>query len=148
MPNTSSQQASLQNLPIPEKFSGSNGPEQSELWPKWIRRFERYRHASGLINKSAREQVSTLLYAMGECADDILLTKSITEETASYDEVKKALDDHYAARQNVIVERAKFNKRSQKQGESIDDFIQDLYRLAENCQYGTLKMNLFVIGLS
>ena len=27
-------------------------------------------------------------------------------------------------------------------GESLDTFIQDLYRLAENCEYGTLKDEL------
>ena len=48
----------------------------------------------------------------------------------------------YAARRNVIVERARFNRRRQNPGESVDTFIQDLYRLAENCEYGTLKDEL------
>ena len=39
--------------------------------PKWLRRFERYRVASGFNNKSQTEQVSTLLYAMGDCADAV-----------------------------------------------------------------------------
>ena len=40
------------------------------------------------------------------------------------------------------MERAHFNKRSQKPGESVDTFIQDLYRLVDNCFYGTLKDDL------
>ena len=40
------------------------------------------------------------------------------------------------------MENTRFNKRSQKPGESVDTFIQDLYRLAENCNYGTLKDDL------
>ena len=40
------------------------------------------------------------------------------------------------------MERARFNKRSQKPGESVDTFIQDLYRLGDNCDYGTLKDDL------
>jgi hypothetical protein len=42
----------VSNIPIPEKFDGGNGPKQGDLWPKWIRRFERYRIASGLNNIS------------------------------------------------------------------------------------------------
>ena len=34
------------------------------------------------------------------------------------------------------------NRRRQNPGESVDTFIQDLYRLAENCEYGTLKDEL------
>ena len=69
-------------------------------------------------------------------------TPRINEETASYDEVKAALNGHYAARRNVIVERALFNKRTQTPVESVDTFNQDLYRLADNCGYGTIKDKL------
>ena len=34
------------------------------------------------------------------------------------------------------------NRRRQNPGESVDTFIQDLYRLAENFEYGTLKDEL------
>ena len=130
------------NLPPPEKFSGANSPQQAELWSKWFRRFERYRIASGLKNKPDVEQVGTLLYAMGECADDILKTLNIDEEKASYEEVKTALNGYYEIRRNVLVERAKFNKRIQQPGESVDAFIQNLYRLADDCEYSSLKNEL------
>ena len=79
---------------------------------------------------------------MGDSADDILQTLRLEEETVSYEEIKKSLNDYFAARRNTIVERAHFNKRSQKPGESVDTFIQDLYRLADNCDYGSLKDDL------
>ena len=79
---------------------------------------------------------------MGDSADDTLQTLQIDEETVSYEGIKKSLNDYFAERRNVIVERARFNKRSQKPGESVDTFIQDLYRLADNCDYGTLKDDL------
>jgi hypothetical protein len=131
-----------QNLPLPDPFHGATGPKQTELWPKWIRRFERYRYASGLVNKPRKEQVCTLLFAMGSCADDILCTLTIDEDKATYDEMKEALNKYFAVRSNLIVERAKFNKRCQMPGEAIEDFIHDLYRLADNCAYGALKNEL------
>ena len=73
--------------------------------------------------------MGTFLYATGDCADAIVKTLSINEATASFDEVKTALNSYFAARCNVIVERARFNRRFQNRSESVDTFIQDLYRL-------------------
>ena len=42
----------------------------------------------------------------------------------------------------MLVQRARFNKRHQLLGESVDAIIQDLYRLAEDCKYGSLKDSL------
>ena len=114
------QSQTANNLPPPEKFSGANSPQQAELWSKWVCRFERYWIASGLKHKPDIEQVGTLLYSIGECADDILKTLNIDEEKASYEEVKTALNGNYEICRNVLVERAKFNKRVQKLGEPVD----------------------------
>ena len=51
---------------------------------------------------------------------------SINKATASFDEVKTALNGYFAARLNVIVERARFNRRRQNPGESVDTLIRDL----------------------
>ena len=59
--------ASYQVTP-PETFKFTT-PED---WPKWIRRFERFRCASGLDKKGLDIQVNTLVYCMGDEADDIL----------------------------------------------------------------------------
>ena len=116
------------NLPLPDKFHGSTGPKQTELWLKWYRRFERYRHASGLVTKPDRDQVSTLLYAMGDCADDILITLSINEETISYADLTTAFNNYYKVRKNIVADRAKFNNRKQQPGEPLDVFIQEPQR--------------------
>ena len=76
---------------------------------------------------------------MGDSAGDILQMLRLDEGTVSYEEIKKSLNNHFAERRNVIT---RFNKRSQIAGESVDTFIQDLYRLADNCDYGVLKDGL------
>ena len=139
---TVNQARTTTQIPLPGKFEEANSPQAADAWPKWLRRFDRYRAASGLNSKPPTEQVSTLLYAMGDSADDILQTLRLDEGTVSYDEIKKSLNDYFAERRNVIVERARFNKRSQKPGESVETFIQDLYRLADNCNYGALRDDL------
>ena len=55
---------------------------------KWKRRFDQYRHASGLASRSEQQQVSTLLYCLREQADDVLSSTGNSEENRKkYSEV-------------------------------------------------------------
>lgn len=114
--------------------------KEPETWPKWKRRFEQFRTASGLAKDEEEKQVSTLLYCLGEEAEDRLNSTDITtNDRKKYDAVLKKFDEFFAVRRNVIFERARFNQRSQLQGESVEHFITTLYTLAEGCNYGDLK---------
>ena len=52
-----------------------------------------------------------------------------------YTKVIEKLDAFYKVRTNVIYERARFNRRNQQQGESIDQYITVLHRLVDTCGY-------------
>ena len=119
----------------PEPFAFSR-PEE---WTKWSRRFERFRQASGLKEKDEEAQVNTLIYSMGDEADDIMRSFGLAVEDAkNYSTVLAKFEAHFVKRRNVIFERAKFNMRRQEEGESVDAFITALYGLAEHCGYGNL----------
>ncbi|KAL0166593.1 hypothetical protein M9458_038437, partial [Cirrhinus mrigala] len=118
----------------PEKFTF-----KADDWPKWIKRFERFRIASGLETQADENQVNALIYTMGEEAEDILTSLHLCpQEESDYEVVKNRLNDHFVARRNVIFERAKFNQWQQEVGESKDHFITVLHCLAEHCGYGDL----------
>ena len=132
----------------PEAFNFSR-PEE---WDKWIRRFERFRHASGLTEKEETSQIHTLIYMMGDEAEDMLSSFRPTEdEGKEYNTVVEMFGRHFVKRKNQIFEHAKFNQRKQEEGEAVDDFIMDLYRLAEHCNYRALHDELIcdrtVVGL-
>ena len=121
-------------------------------WPKWITRFERFRIASELDKKLEETQVATLIYSMGDDADDIFSALPMTaDERKKYDTVKSKLEGHFIIKRNVIFERAKFNLRFQKENESVDNFITDLFTLEQHCKYGTLHDEMvrdrIVVGL-
>ena len=119
-------------LQPPESFNF----HQPDLWLRWKQRFEQFRLASGLSEKDDARQISSLLYCMGQDAEDVLKTTSITDaDRRSYAAVVKKFDDHFAVRRNVIYERAKFNTRRQQPGETGDQYILALYTLAESCKY-------------
>ena len=134
---------------LPEKLDFS----RQEEWPKWSRRFERFRLASGLAKEEEEEsQINTLIYAMGDQAGDILTSfKLSTSQLKQYYTVKTKFDEHFVVRRNVIFERAKFNRRRQEDGEPVDTVITALHALAEHCDYGTLKDEMIrdriVVGL-
>ena len=135
------------SLPLPKQFSGI-----AEDWPKWRARFDRYRISTSLSQKSREEQVSLFLFTMGDIADDLLATMQVDEATVTYDDLVGAFNAHFNERKNKIHSRAKFNKRVQRQGEEIDIFIQDLHKIADECEYGTLKEELIrdriVVGVA
>ena len=85
-------------VPPPEKFSFK--PNE---WLRWIRRFERMLKATGLDQKDGESQVNTLIYSMGEAADDIVVLFGITAgEAKQYDFVKGKFEAHFVVKGNVI----------------------------------------------
>ena len=90
---------------------------------------------------------------MGEGSDSVLSSTDITaEERKVYKTVMEKLDAFFKGRRNVIFERATFNRRIQQQGETAEQFIMELYRLVEKCEYGDMKDEMIrdrlVVGIS
>jgi hypothetical protein len=126
--------------------------KQPDEWPKWKRRFEQFRLASGLKAEDEDRQVSTLLYCMGQDAEEILTSTNISNnDRKKYETVVAQFDAFFKVRKNIIFERARFNRRSQKEDETVEEFITSLYSLAENCSYGELKEEMIrdriVVGI-
>ena len=89
---------------------------------------------------------------MGDEADGILQSFVLTEANRKKCEpVRTKFEGHFIIQRNVIFERAKFNMRVQTGGEPVDNFITDLYSLAEDCNFGTLYDELIrdrlVVGI-
>ena len=134
--------ATLQ-APGPFQF---NSPDE---WPKWRRRFEQYRVASGSASGLAKEdnerQVSALLYCLGEETDDVLTSTNISSPADSrkvFADVLKKFDEFFKVRKNIIFGKARFNRRCQGETETAEQFITSLYSLATDCEFGELKEQL------
>ena len=83
----------------PDAFCFSKPDE----WPKWIRRFERFRSASALDEKANAVQVNTLIYVMGDEADDIMAGFGLTDgERNAYAVIKSKFDEHFVVRLGKI----------------------------------------------
>ena len=103
-------------------------------------------------SRSRRPTGHTLLYCMGEEAENILSSTGISDEDKKkYDKVVEKFDLYFAVRRNLIFERARFNRRVQHEGESAETYISELYELIEFCDYGDLKEEMLrdrlVVGI-
>ena len=102
----------------------------------------RFRLATKLTKENGEIQISSLIYAMGMEAENIMKSFDLTaEQSKDFDRVLKKFDDHFIPRKNVIHERVKFNQRKQniQVGESAEQFIRSLYEMSENCDFGKAK---------
>ncbi|KAH9379181.1 hypothetical protein HPB48_015370 [Haemaphysalis longicornis] len=83
------------------------------------------------------------------------LLKSLTApelpSTKSFEALKKVLSDHLSPKPSVIGERAKFHRRCQREGESISNFVAELRKLSQTCEFGSALYeslrDRFVCGL-
>ena len=117
-------------FPSPSPFNFAH-PED---WPRcMVKRFDRFRHASVLKDKPVAVQVSTLTYSMGDRAEDILTSMSLSEEDS--EDCEKVIDSfkrHFIKKRNVIYKRARFRERRQEERETVGTFIAALFKLAEH----------------
>ena len=78
-------------------------------------------------------------------------TNITKDERKQYSKVLEKFDSHFQVRRNLIFERARFNKRDQREGESAEQYITALYQLAERCEYRDFKSEMIrdklVVGI-
>ena len=105
---------STSTIVAPEPFNFA----KPEDWPKWIRRYWRYRIASGLVKKIETIQVNSLLYTMGDNADDIMtsLVFDPEEDSVKYEKVKEKLNKHFVVKRNTIYERVQSTRSRRRRG--------------------------------
>ena len=114
-------------------------------WTQFKDNFDIYSIATGCSLKEESIKAATLLYCLGQSARDVLDTLEPTkEEKASSKEIIKKLDEYFIPKKNKTVERHKFNTRGQQANENIDQYLGELRKLAQNCEFGTMKDDLIM----
>ena len=72
-------------------------------WPRWKRRFEQFRIASGIANDSNAKQISTLLYCLRKEAEAIFTSTNATEdERKNYAKVVEKFYDFFKCVERYI----------------------------------------------
>ncbi|KAK3925709.1 Tudor domain-containing protein 3 [Frankliniella fusca] len=126
------------NVKPPEEFSFIPSD-----WVDWKSGFSQYHMLAQLDRQSEEYQANSLLYIMGQRANQVVATLDLTAaEKKNYTRLMEALDALYKATKNTVYDRAKFFRRSQQPGEPAAEFIMDAKKLATPCEFGDLKDSL------
>lgn len=129
----------MAKLTAPGSLDFSNSQEN---WNDWIKRFQRYRQASGLNEKSAQRQVDTMVYVMGEEAEKVYAQLEIETPTAEqvaangdelYDRTVAAFKNYFNPTSNTLHYQILLSGCEQRREQTNEEFIRELYELASKC---------------
>ena len=103
-------------------------------------RIEQYFVANKI--EDAAQRTAIFITVIGDEAYSLLrsLLAPVKPNTKSYAELAKTLIDHLKPKPVIIAERYKFYNRSQKEGESIGDFVAVIRKLSIKCKFGDLNL--------
>ena len=118
---------------------------------EWIERLEQWFLANKI--EDATQQRALLLSNIGAKGYKLLRALSQNNPTAkTYDVLKQLLSDHINPKPNEIAQRFVFYRRDRRSGESVKDYVAQLRKLSEHCNFADkLEEHLrdkFVCGLN
>ena len=108
----------------------------AEEWPPYIERMEFYFAANDVEDEGKKRAI--LLSCCGSATYSLirnLVAPGKPSETTFKNIVEK-VQTHFNPRPSPIVQRFKFNSRSQQAGETLAAYVAELRRLSEHCDYG------------
>ena len=110
---------------------------ETEDWRHYIERVNHFFEANEITDPDKRRSI--FLVCVG--AKTYKLVRSLVAredpKDKSYEDLAKLLQDHFIPKPSAIVQRFKFNTRSQQPGDTITMFLAELRHLnTEHCEFG------------
>ena len=96
-----------------------------------------------MADSDEKEQCDAFRYIIGQDGRDIYNTMTFTSrEVNKIDALFAKFEDYCKPSKNVIMERYKFNTRTQQKDETADQCVTELKLIAKNCNFGSLEDEL------
>ena len=131
----------MDNLKPPGEldFSTSGPTTIAEKWRQWKQTMQLFIELT-MTKSLEKEKCSTFLYVIGQAGRDKYNTMTLTdEETGKIDVLFTKFEAYCKPKQNLTIERYRFNTRAQGRGETIDQYVTELRLIAKNCKFGNLE---------
>lgn len=109
--------------------------ENTESFANYVERLEQFFAANEVKDK---KKVAAFLSIIGPTTYGVLqnLVQLDLPKGKRYKDLVNVLLGHYMPKLLVISESFKFNKRNQKEGESVNSYVVELRRLSIHCEFG------------
>ena len=128
--------------------------KEGEDWTDYVDRFDQHCIAHDIKDtEQVKKKKALFLSVMGSSTYRLIRTLiAPTKPSAkSYKDLCELVEGHVAPKPIVIAERYNFYKRTQKEDENVSDYLAELRRLSETCDFGTFLeqaiRDMLVIGL-
>lgn len=110
--------------------------EDTDKWKPYLTKADAYFEANEIID-SARKR-ALLIAALSTQTVQILAGKVAPRapNALSFEEVVEVLNEYYDPKRHEIMESFKFFHRCQMEGESVMQFLVEICRIADNCNFG------------
>ena len=133
----------LSGLPGLPAFDAVGEPATlAQRWTTWKNEFELYVTASGITDPTQKRAL--LLHLAGPRVRDIFnnsISADVRGGEKDYDKVMDSLSEHFKHRKNASMARQTFLAAKPLAGETINNFITRLQKLAEHCDYEAERDN-------
>ncbi|XP_062604323.1 uncharacterized protein K02A2.6-like [Saccostrea cucullata] len=105
-----------------------------ETFVNYVERMEQYFEANEVKNE---KRVAVFLSVVGPSTYGALknLLQPALPKEKSFKDIVKTLTDYYMPKPLVISERFKFNKRNQREGETVNEYVCELKNLSKYCEF-------------
>ena len=109
---------------------------ETEDWRRYIERVNHFFEANEITDLNKRRSI--FLVCVGAKTYKLVGSLVAPEDPKdkSYEDLAKLLQDHFMPKPSAVVQRLKFNTRSQQPGETIVMFLAELRHLSEHCEFG------------
>lgn len=125
-----------------------NGENPAEAWNQWINSFDIYLTATEVNKKEEKIQVAQLLHFGGADLQKIYGTLQFEgDDKNKLNKVIEKLNDHFRPRKNLTYTRYKFITKRQAEGTTLQQFVTELRKEANNCEFGDLREDLIKLML-
>ncbi|XP_058456690.1 uncharacterized protein LOC131434057 [Malaya genurostris] len=119
---------------VPVTFSFEPFNAATSKFDRWV---ERLQVSFRIYHVQDADKRDYLLHHMGGATYDVLCNKlkNAEPDTKSFDEIVALLKDHFHPDPLEILENFKFSSRKQLEHESLSEYLMDLEKLAQTCNF-------------
>ena len=119
--------------PPPELHLSSTGPTTiAERWRQWSQTIQLFIELS--MKDKSEKKCSIFSYTIGQTGRDVYNTMTLTDgERDKISTLFAKFEAYCKPKQNVTIERYRFNTCVQAKHETIDQYLTELKLIAKNC---------------
>ena len=129
------------------------GSDVAADWERFRSEWQNYEIATDLESANGKKRATVLLACIGSAAHSVFRSFKFqnADDRSDISKIIEAFDRYCIGETNITYERYVFNQRVQQAGESIEDYVADLRKLAKTCQFEQLEDSLvrdrIVVGI-